>query len=229
MVRVVSATYKSNALAWGSSITPQANKKSATKEMQSRAWCYTVNNYSEAEIEAVKAFPADKVLVHICAKEVGESGTPHLQGYVRFDKNQRSSAMKKLLPRAHIERRHGSEKQAFDYCKKGGEIVVEIGEPSEREEFPTRDSEAKAILHKINEGTTWNRLMEEHPVFTFWHRRPIWDRMHDVRRMKRDRDAESEAYHMRFPDEDPQAQEAKRQREENQRDQAIKANRPKIM
>ena len=34
---------------------------------------------------------------------------------------------------------------------------------------------------------------------------------------------------MRFPDEDPQAQEAKRQREENQRDQAIKANRPKIM
>lgn len=46
------------------------------------------------------------------------SGTKHLQGYIHF-KNARSfEAVKKLLPRAHVEPQIATNEQAINYCKK---------------------------------------------------------------------------------------------------------------
>ncbi len=53
--------------------------------------------------------------------EKGESGTPHLQGYVTFEKPIYFTAVSKLLPRAHIEVCKGSPKQARDYAIKDGD------------------------------------------------------------------------------------------------------------
>lgn len=51
--------------------------------------------------------------------ESGINGTPHLQGYVIFLKNKGLTALKKLEPRAHWERRRGSHAEARAYCTKG--------------------------------------------------------------------------------------------------------------
>lgn len=82
---------------------------------KTRSYCFTLNNYTEDEADAVAGIDCAYL---IYGREVGESGTPHLQGYIRF-KNPRSlGGMKKLIPRAHFEARKGSEKQAIDYCRK---------------------------------------------------------------------------------------------------------------
>lgn len=54
----------------------------------------------------------------ICQLEVGESGTPHLQGYVEMKNPCRLAAMKKLIPQAHLEVSRGSKEQAIMYCLK---------------------------------------------------------------------------------------------------------------
>lgn len=50
--------------------------------------------------------------------EVGESGTPHLQGYVVFKKPMRLSAVRQLIPRAHLDIARGTNEQNIAYCTK---------------------------------------------------------------------------------------------------------------
>lgn len=69
------------------------------KKARCRVWQFTLNNYTS---EQVKKLTEGKY-EYLFQEETGESGTPHLQGMLRF-KNPRSFAsIKKLLPKAHIE------------------------------------------------------------------------------------------------------------------------------
>lgn len=91
--------------------------------VRSRAWVFTLNNPVEGEEKGIGKF---QYLVY--GKEIGESGTPHLQGYVYFESARTLKSLKKKLPRAHWEKRNGSHEQARDYCVKDGDFV-EIGDP----------------------------------------------------------------------------------------------------
>ncbi|ALE29721.1 replication associated protein [Lake Sarah-associated circular virus-32] len=93
----------------------------------SKRWCFTLNNYSPEEHQALQlAFKASTVKYAVIGIEKGESGTPHLQGFVVFKKMQRLSALKKLNPRAHYEEAKGTSQQASTYCQKEG-IFEEFG------------------------------------------------------------------------------------------------------
>ena len=84
---------------------------------RSRGYCYTLNNYSEEEVQRLRNLEA---VYHVFGEEVGESGTPHLQGFLYFKNAKTLSAVKKLVPRAHLESMRGTPEQASDYCKKDG-------------------------------------------------------------------------------------------------------------
>lgn len=96
--------------------------------MSFRNVCWTLNNYTDADIEAIKDWPARYT---IFGKEVGENGTPHLQGYTELSRLSRLSALKKLNERIHWEARMGTQKQAREYCMKDGDYT-EIGEMREQ-------------------------------------------------------------------------------------------------
>ncbi len=73
------------------------------------------------------------VVYCICAKEVGESGTYHLQGFVYFANPRSFDGAKTFLSSAgvncHIEALRGTPRQASDYCKKGSGTKEEPCDP----------------------------------------------------------------------------------------------------
>lgn len=89
---------------------------------RSRNYCFTLNNYTAEELSHLQAIaPECKYLIF--GLEVGESGTPHIQGYVEFENTRSLPATKKFISnRAHLETRKGTSKQASDYCKKEGKF-----------------------------------------------------------------------------------------------------------
>lgn len=149
-----------------------------------RSWCYTVNNYTSDEVASLKAIEEGRIEVHVCAEEVGENGTPHLQGYIRFKKPCRLSWWKKTSPRAHVEARKGSEMQAYEYCKKGGNVIIDVGTPLKTQEYATKDAETDAIIKKIEEGQSYPEIRSAHKRFCFWHRRNVFDYMKEESLLK---------------------------------------------
>lgn len=66
----------------------------------------------------------------VVGNEVGESGTPHLQGYAEFDRAVDLGTLGRLLGgRAHVEACKGTAAQNIAYCRKGGDCYCERGVP----------------------------------------------------------------------------------------------------
>lgn len=85
-----------------------------------KRYCFTLNNYSDDDLSQISSW---KTTYTIYGREVGENGTPHLQGFVVFPKAMRFSACKKLHDRCHWEVARGTSEQAAEYCKKDGDYV----------------------------------------------------------------------------------------------------------
>lgn len=83
-----------------------------------KAWVFTLNNYTEEEIlsSIVPQFQ-EKATRWYFAKEVGESGTPHLQGTVEFKKKLRPLSLG-LNRGIHWEKRGGTWEDSVKYCQK---------------------------------------------------------------------------------------------------------------
>lgn len=80
-----------------------------------KSWAYTLNNYTEEDVELMKRLECKR---HRGGKEVGESGTPHLQGTITFAKSYRLAALKKIHPKVHWEPCKSVE-ASLNYCAKG--------------------------------------------------------------------------------------------------------------
>lgn len=89
----------------------------------SKKWCFTLNNYTDEDLETLETqFKND---LYIIGKEIGEQGTPHLQGYVEFNKKVRPSEHIKNK-RIHWEKTKGNKEQNIEYCTKDNNYVTNI-------------------------------------------------------------------------------------------------------
>lgn len=94
----------------------------------SKMWCFTFNNYSQSDISSIVPIILENCVKSIVGREVGESNTPHLQGYCYFKKKVRPLSVFKSM-KIHWEKAKGSDTQNYAYCSKGGDILVNIGFP----------------------------------------------------------------------------------------------------
>jgi len=87
-----------------------------------RRYVFTINNYSDAEVASLDALGAStRIQYLIYGREVGENGTPHLQGFVIFSSSIRFTNAKRLIgQRAYLAGAVGTSEQAASYCKKDG-------------------------------------------------------------------------------------------------------------
>ena len=85
--------------------------------------CYTFNNYTDDDYKSLQDY--DNYVYHVCGKEVGDSGTHHLQGYIEFKKSIRPESFRKKISKRsfHTELRKGTPQQASNYCLKGSGTV----------------------------------------------------------------------------------------------------------
>jgi hypothetical protein len=123
------------------------------------AFTFTLNNYNENEQQSLRTAlgtvlgrAGAKVTYVIFGREVGESGTPHLQGYVRLD---RKVSIKTFLEsrgsiglhRAHVEGAKGTCTQNIDYCSKDGDTESFGSAP-----VPGKRSDLEEIRELIAKG-----------------------------------------------------------------------------
>lgn len=93
-----------------------------------RAWCFTLNNPKDTDAARLAALvdPVDSRFRYIAwGEEVGESGTPHLQGFLYMKNPVSLIRLRMYMPegiRPHFEAMRGTFKQAIAYCKKDGEF-----------------------------------------------------------------------------------------------------------
>jgi len=99
------------------------------QENKYKNWVFTWNNYTDEDEKVLQAyFESGRATYLVYGREVGESGTRHLQGYVQCTKRQRRGPLCKTF-RCHVEpqAKASTAEQAAEYCKKDGD-VKEFGE-----------------------------------------------------------------------------------------------------
>lgn len=149
-----------------------------------RHWCWTWNNYPE-DLPTQETLPDTKYLIY--GKEVGESGTPHLQGYVEFTKPKRLAWLKRRLPKVHWEARKGTRDQARDYCMKDGDFH-EFGPWGTSQ---GKRSDLEEVKTAIEDGATETDIAESH--FGVWCKYPNAVRSY-IRMRQKPRDFKTEVH-----------------------------------
>jgi len=95
----------------------------ANNDKRSRGWCFTINNYDEEDTDWCYSLAGDEEITYcVVGKEVGESGTPHYQGYIYWRNKKSFQQMKTMHAEAHWEIQRGTIKQAANYCTKDGDF-----------------------------------------------------------------------------------------------------------
>ena len=118
-------------------------------------WCFTLNNYvPDDETYLRSVIESDLCTYIVFGRETGDSGTPHLQGYIELSTRKRMNQVKTLLghDRFHVEprRRNSNAVRASSYCKKDGNFE-EFGTLSTPDSGGKRN-ELQEVYAAITEG-----------------------------------------------------------------------------
>ena len=113
---------------------------------------FTVNNFTQEDIEWVNALEALKITV---SSETGEEGTPHLQGAITFNRVYRFSQLKKIQPKAHWELAKAT--QDFNYCKKAGATIIR----DEDTKKPGKRTDIEVIRDELEAGADMVQVLKK--------------------------------------------------------------------
>ena len=111
-----------------------------TRDVQSRYWFLTENNPSEEEITRYKDLDCQWIAISK-EHEDDEEKTPHIHIAIVFEKKRRCSTIKKLFPRAHIDKMMGTPQSCVTYMTKENPLLYEKGERPEKENASRKGGE----------------------------------------------------------------------------------------
>ena len=155
---------------------------------RSTNWCFTVNNYSENEYLTVIDLINTGTIVKygIVGREVGEGGTPHLQGYIRLVSRKRLGQVKLLpgLSRAHLEVARGGEKANIEYCSKEGD-ARSGGTPFGGDGSSGGVARYVSAMADIGSGMAWEDFRGTYPDLAFKHLNAARSIIAEQRRVER--------------------------------------------
>lgn len=144
--------------------------KVPTSDISSRNWCFTLNNYTDDDESWIQASCDEYSCVIYCiyGREIGKSGTPHLQGYIQFNKSRKRSWIKSKFinnNRVHCEPAHGSAQSNIDYCSKEDNHPFIHGTPNLNAGLTGKEAGQcrwKTLKETIDNGATYDDLLDTH-------------------------------------------------------------------
>lgn len=126
---------------------------------------FTINNYSDLEETLVEGSVGNCGIKYIIyGREVGESGTPHLQGYIQANHDKFDRFKNRFGRRIHLEKQKGSSIEARDYCKKDGDWhefgnYEFIDAPKNRQ---GKRKDLELVQEAIKEGKSYEEIADTH-------------------------------------------------------------------
>lgn len=111
---------------------------------KTRSFAFTWNNYPEDSLVKLEALSFKYLVV---GREVGDSGTRHLQGHIVFKSPTSLSSAIKKLPGCHVEIARDTD-ASIVYCKKGGDFS-EFGSHSSRASNALSQTAQRAARNKV--------------------------------------------------------------------------------
>jgi hypothetical protein len=134
-------------------------------------WVFTINNYDENDEQRLRDLgTSENTNYLVFGREVGEEGTPHLQGYCIFTKKKRFNAAKAQIGvRAHLEAKRGTPQEAAEYCKKDGDYE-EFGTTSTNQ---GRRTDLEELHDRIKDGASREDIIDEFPNQYYRYKRSI--------------------------------------------------------
>lgn len=123
---------------------------------------FTLNNWTQEEYDFLTTTFAEQVRWIVIGREVGESGTPHLQGACILGTQWSFSKLKTMtgLSRSHIELMKGKPEDSRVYCTK------EDVQPFEKGSLPQQGarSDIRQAAERILQGTSLKELARDKDI-----------------------------------------------------------------
>lgn len=143
-----------------------------------KKWVFTLNNWTQTEYDCIiRTANTDEVVYCIVGKETGESGTPHLQGFIILrTRRRRRWLQRRGFERAYLDVARANNSTNRDYCAKAGEFV-EIGEmAADRARMengdgnvPRGDDSYGQLVQSIVEGMDLRTVAQTYPALWIRH------------------------------------------------------------
>jgi hypothetical protein len=141
---------------------------------QAKHWTWTLNNPTDDEVGLLVALGSELpelVQYLVFSREFGESGTPHLQGYIAFKSKKTLSYVRETISaRAHCEVSRGSPQQNKDYVSKENPEGQPAKSPEDIFEFGTlpvgrgHRSDLVEVAAKVRSGVPIREIAESDPA-----------------------------------------------------------------
>lgn len=114
-------------------------------------WGMTINNYDDNELALVRNGYPDYMREIIHTLEVGKKGTPHIQAWIKLQRQQRLSFVKKLFPRAKFIPLTSDQyvRNTKDYAQKQDDTAVAPSVHKFNDPFNTIESVMKKVIRRM--------------------------------------------------------------------------------
>jgi len=116
-------------------VTTMPGKQTNDRGNKKLYWDLVLNNYTEKECDDVIELFEEIGKSFVIGKEVGESGTPHLQACIKLNKPNYSTYIYNMIKKKGIVNDEGNSRCSIrpgrniealaEYCRKGNDIIAE--------------------------------------------------------------------------------------------------------
>lgn len=138
-------------------------------DQRSNHWAFTLNNYTQEDVDRLSNLDKNEVVYIVFGREVGESGTKHLQGHVYFKKMRRLAPAIQLLGQCHLSPARDVN-ASIEYCMKEGDFVEFGVRPNKTKKRKVDDrltieERMDAFKESVNNGVTdMTEIRESHTM-----------------------------------------------------------------
>lgn len=119
-------------------------------------WGITINNPDENDYAIIRNGYADYCRELVWTKEIGATGTEHIQAWVKLQRQQRFSFVKKLFPKAHLVCLGSAEYvlRTKEYVQKNDETTAGLHVHKFHEPLQTIESVVRDVADQVNRSRT---------------------------------------------------------------------------